>query len=240
MTIENCSICTENLENKNRVFLDCGHSFHCTCIFRLFNHNDKKCPNCRQEIKYEVPVSEQQERLTRQDNTIKELTEQLTLVATEHFRLQKDHEEALKSLVVNTQELTKLKLEHTHLKLQHKLKMEMKELERKNILSDLIKLSSEVQRLKKRAPQTIIQLKNNKIKKLETTIRRQELIIHNLNDELYKNCEKNINNAEKYDEYLDTIKLHINKLKSENTKLRNRARLSQPSRPFIRNNNRRL
>ena len=40
----NCTICLSELnKNKNCIYLDCGHSFHCDCIFKLFTY-DKKCP----------------------------------------------------------------------------------------------------------------------------------------------------------------------------------------------------
>ncbi|MAJ82107.1 MAG: hypothetical protein CMF41_04250 [Legionellales bacterium] len=43
-----CTICLG--ENFKGVKLPCGHEFHKSCIKKSFSYN-KKCPNCRKEIK---------------------------------------------------------------------------------------------------------------------------------------------------------------------------------------------
>ena len=44
--MEECSICTENLE-ENSHELECGHTFHAACICNWFRRGSGLCPNCR-------------------------------------------------------------------------------------------------------------------------------------------------------------------------------------------------
>ena len=51
---ENCSICLSNL-SKDKLKLDCGHTFHEACISEYFitcikNNQDATCPLCRKVI----------------------------------------------------------------------------------------------------------------------------------------------------------------------------------------------
>lgn len=49
-TVEECSICTENITNVCGGNLPCGHGFHNNCITPWFR-NKNTCPNCRSVIK---------------------------------------------------------------------------------------------------------------------------------------------------------------------------------------------
>lgn len=45
-----CCICCEDITcEKGRFVLDCGHTFHGSCILRSFKH-DNRCPMCRSEV----------------------------------------------------------------------------------------------------------------------------------------------------------------------------------------------
>ena len=46
-----CSICLE-VNNNNKIYLDCGHNFHALCIQKWKLRNDS-CPICRQRISME-------------------------------------------------------------------------------------------------------------------------------------------------------------------------------------------
>lgn len=211
----NCSICTENLENKNRIYLECGHSFHCTCIFRLLSHNDRKCPNCRQEIKYEVPQTELNERITRQDNTIKKLSEDISVISTEYVNLQSVHAETLQQLLT--------------VKIQNRVKMELAKEEKKKILSDFIKLKTEVEKLKERAPRSVLQAKNNRISKLQKELILAKNEIQDLEETLFDITDKNIKMADKYDDLLNIMKTKINDMKVSSSRMRLQSRIAQPN-----------
>ena len=49
-----CSICLINIEEKNKACLECGHSFHYTCLL-TWNKLHNSCPLCRTQI---VPTDE--------------------------------------------------------------------------------------------------------------------------------------------------------------------------------------
>lgn len=51
---DTCCICLQNLCDRNRVILECGHNFHFSCIFRIEN---RRCPLCRQRYSKDVPLS---------------------------------------------------------------------------------------------------------------------------------------------------------------------------------------
>ena len=53
--IDNCSICFEDFKNKSKVFTDCEHVFHESCIreWKITNNNlnrEFRCPLCRDII----------------------------------------------------------------------------------------------------------------------------------------------------------------------------------------------
>ena len=54
MKKETCSICFENHDN-NSVSLNCGHSFHTTCIVKWLEENNT-CPLCRAEVYKNEPI----------------------------------------------------------------------------------------------------------------------------------------------------------------------------------------
>ena len=47
VNLDECSICYENMENSGIITLNCGHTFHKTCISKIMN---KVCPLCRKPI----------------------------------------------------------------------------------------------------------------------------------------------------------------------------------------------
>ena len=50
LTMNNtCTICLEELGERNTTTLECGHSFHYRCIFQ-WNTQHNSCPFCRQPI----------------------------------------------------------------------------------------------------------------------------------------------------------------------------------------------
>ena len=52
-TQSTCSICFEPLQSpKNVILTDCGHCFHCTCLFKYYRIKgyDIVCPLCRTDI----------------------------------------------------------------------------------------------------------------------------------------------------------------------------------------------
>jgi Ring finger domain len=51
---DTCCICLQNLFNRDRVTLECGHSLHFSCALRIEN---RKCPLCRQRYARDVPLS---------------------------------------------------------------------------------------------------------------------------------------------------------------------------------------
>ena len=57
-----CSICLENLENNEIIVTSCDHVYHTKCIIDLFdymylsNNLNRLCPNCRKNIKDEIPT----------------------------------------------------------------------------------------------------------------------------------------------------------------------------------------
>lgn len=57
---EECSICYEIIENKNKCITDCKHVFHLKCILLLIKNNELKCPLCRNDIikqeQYKNPI----------------------------------------------------------------------------------------------------------------------------------------------------------------------------------------
>jgi len=44
-----CAICLEELNNNNKVILECMHSFHTECITEWFKNNNT-CPFCRRTV----------------------------------------------------------------------------------------------------------------------------------------------------------------------------------------------
>ena len=53
-TSDNCSICINALGDTNICTLDCGHSFHYSCVFR-WNSQHQSCPMCRNQLVIRPP-----------------------------------------------------------------------------------------------------------------------------------------------------------------------------------------
>jgi hypothetical protein len=50
-----CPICLNDIEtNNNCVTTECGHKFHCSCLFQNAAHNGFGCPYCRTSLAEEV------------------------------------------------------------------------------------------------------------------------------------------------------------------------------------------
>lgn len=47
-----CPICHGDFTKYDFIILDCKHAFHASCIFESLYNNHKKCPMCRNKIKY--------------------------------------------------------------------------------------------------------------------------------------------------------------------------------------------
>jgi hypothetical protein len=52
--ISNCSVCLEPIGSTNTTSLECGHTFHYTCIF-IWNREHNSCPCCRGNINHNTP-----------------------------------------------------------------------------------------------------------------------------------------------------------------------------------------
>lgn len=51
-----CPICLDPLKSHNIIILNCSHKFHASCIFKsLSSSSRKRCPLCRDKIKYDYP-----------------------------------------------------------------------------------------------------------------------------------------------------------------------------------------
>ena len=53
--MNNCIICLENIDDIDLVVLECCHRFHTECIISLVKKRNRKCPLCRNRIKWNVP-----------------------------------------------------------------------------------------------------------------------------------------------------------------------------------------
>jgi hypothetical protein len=56
-THQQCSVCFENIGENNVSTLECGHTFHYTCIFR-WNRRHANCPCCRQNINTDNSITD--------------------------------------------------------------------------------------------------------------------------------------------------------------------------------------
>ena len=62
LEVDECPICLEEIVGlKNRVTTDCGHTFHCRCLFNNAAHNGFGCPFCRAELADAVEDSDDDE-----------------------------------------------------------------------------------------------------------------------------------------------------------------------------------
>lgn len=202
----NCSICCDQvLENKNKIVLECGHSFHVTCMFTLMSHNDKKCPNCRKEITYQVKENELQERLTKANNEITELKNDNDVALTELNRLQ--------LLVIDANQLLVLvKLKMKENTLQHKIEVRAKELQIKNIKEENTKLREKLMDYE------INRTQANLINKLKMQLQRERNKNAKLIEDIDSITTKTIRNAEYNSKMLTKMNELMNNMKNENHK----------------------
>ncbi len=47
-----CLICISEMNNKNKVVLECCHIYHSECVINLIKKRTRKCPLCRTKIKW--------------------------------------------------------------------------------------------------------------------------------------------------------------------------------------------
>ena len=221
MSTEDCSICTDKLESKNRIYLECGHSFHCTCIFRLFSYNDKKCPLCRAEIKYEVPCNELQTRITNLENENKDLEDNNHILSYEYRLLntlyQKQEEE--NNLAKAAYDL-ELKIREIAIQTLHAEKELLKEKNRKLATSN-----------------TNFNTLKNKLNKVKNDLKAEKDKNTKLESKLIELTNKGIKHANDTDKMLNEFQKYLKNLKSSNSSLRLHSRLYQPTRrdTFYRN-----
>ena len=50
-----CPICLENMTCSVVIELDCAHIIHKDCLIQLIESRHRKCPMCREPIRYTVP-----------------------------------------------------------------------------------------------------------------------------------------------------------------------------------------
>ena len=48
-----CSICQEDVTSDAEHVLECGHTFHSSCLIRWLRHGNLSCPNCRDGLRLE-------------------------------------------------------------------------------------------------------------------------------------------------------------------------------------------
>ena len=58
-----CNICYDDIILKNTIALECGHIFHNNCIITLIRKRNRKCPNCRCRIKWNINQIKRHEKL---------------------------------------------------------------------------------------------------------------------------------------------------------------------------------
>ena len=219
---EECVICTETLHSHhNRMYLDCGHSFHCNCVLKMFSHNDTQCPLCRTKINYQVPESELQERL---DNKEKEFNELCIDYSVQHQQLH-DYQE-----LANEQERMIRRLNMLNQKNELELNLKEKELIlTKNELGELkikyaqtisekFKLRNRVRELE--GSSNILFSKIAEINRLKSDLKAVNKEKEKLEDVLNTLTSDNIQMVNRNNDALDKLKNCIQTLISENESLK--------------------
>ena len=51
-----CCICLDDVEDKNVVIFDCGHSMHLKCYIDCLINNVLLCPLCKTKINQNIPL----------------------------------------------------------------------------------------------------------------------------------------------------------------------------------------
>jgi hypothetical protein len=82
-----CPICLNDIEtNNNCVTTECGHTFHCSCLFQNAAHNGFGCPYCRISLAEEV-IDEDEDEDEEDEDWIEEDEEPFQEIPLETFRM---------------------------------------------------------------------------------------------------------------------------------------------------------
>lgn len=60
-TLEQCSICFNDIDMVNITVTRCGHAFHSSCIFHMMANGGRDCPLCRTKLAKDAVEEEEQE-----------------------------------------------------------------------------------------------------------------------------------------------------------------------------------
>lgn len=203
-----CVICSEEFEGqKNRIYLNCGHDFHCNCFFTLLSYNDNRCPLCREESDYQVPVANIQTRLTTIEHTHLDLTQRHSLLIAEYDLLNSN--------------LTRTALQTTQfeLELQLKIRENLNLVQENNrIKRDKLKLRNQVRELEHKINQgegTSLDLI-----RIKTSLTIEKSRNKNLRKQLDDITTKNINYANNVDKTLSVIRSKMTDMDRSNRNMR--------------------
>lgn len=223
--IESCIICTENIENNNIIILNCGHKYHTDCIIKLLSYQDKKCPLCRESIKFEVPENELQHRLNTNENQLKKLITDFSILSNEYTHiknnftsLQDKHEHLVKLFKLKELEceLTKKLYDKNNSTLKNKNTLLKLDLE--NEKNKYFQLYRKHKLLEKNTNKfSNINKKNKEIKKL-----KNELRILNVDFKIVKS--ENINLIKKININEENNKIFLKELKNISFKIERKNR----------------
>lgn len=199
-----CTICLEILGDKNKIILNCGHEFHCQCLFLLFSYNDKKCPNCREPVLY-VPESDLQNRLNIMEEEKNKLKTDAEILFGEYENLNKFliKQEAIYLLDLTRKEIELNNKEDYNIKLftsNQKLKTE------------LASLRSKIRDLERNNHSYQITTKNNQIMRLKNELQKEKYRNDRLSRNLDKVTTENIEYANTVDRTLETVKYELSKM----------------------------
>lgn len=93
MTMTDCSICLDKIDNVNCTMTSCGHCFHTTCLITNVQHNGLGCPYCRTKIADEVEEEDNTEEVWDSWETNDELYEDHALAGFRMFHQRLNGEE---------------------------------------------------------------------------------------------------------------------------------------------------
>ena len=224
---ENCSICTDEIQNKNVMILECSHKFHCSCSFQMFSHNHFQCPLCRNEIEYKVPESDLQRRLMEKEHQTQELGHHIALVSIEMG-------EMTAKIQSMNQVISRLNREKRELVLKNELVDTVNELEKQQIKQDydvkIFKLIQEKNYLREKikiSEGTSSSKKNNEINKLKKQLENERKKAHELGNSLEKVISNNIELAERNNEIFSEINRLLSRVQADNTSMRIKSRIHE-------------